>query len=142
MFLSLLFVLSTLLENCISVEVLCCSESFRSLSPLLSFFLSPLTSSLSVLLSYSIPFLAPSPCLSPFVSSLADSLAVTQTSLLLMTYPVFLTSGALASVLFLNQTLSFTDPHTHTHYWPHPSRDWMPRAAPPVSLLAACCNQS
>lgn len=32
--------------------------------------------------------------------------------------------------------------HTHTHFWPHPSWDRKPCAAPPVSPLAPCCNQS
>ncbi len=90
--------------------------------------------------------------------SLTDNQTVTQTSGLLMTCSVFLTSAFLASGLFLlhmsqnsvslshihtlTQTQRQTHTHTHTRCGPNSSRDWRACVAPPVSLLAAGCNQS
>ena len=151
-----LFVLDSLWENDILVvEVPFCSVSFRSY--VLCVFLSPSLSLSSPPLRF---LCAPTNHLSPllfiflishlffFFPSLSlcltDSLAVIQTSVLLMTCSVFLTFASLASVLLLlpNLSLTYTNTHSHTHCWPHPSQDRGPCTAPPVSLLAACCNQS
>lgn len=79
---------------------------------------------------------------------LTNSLAVTQTSVLLMTCSVFLLFWLQSHTCFIEaKSLAPIQTHkqrTHAlaHSWPHPSRDRRPCAAPPVSLLAACCNQS
>lgn len=85
-----------------------------------------------------------------FPLHLTDSRALTQTSVLLMTCSVFLTTPVVTPGLnsssepnlCLSLSLSHThlNKHTHTHCWPHSSWNWRPHAAPcgPSCLPAGC----